>query len=166
MNYEKIIFDDVANGKGMRTSLFVTGCRNCCDGCFNKQLWDFYAGKKFTKNEEDLIIANMDKYHSGISLLGGDPFELENVKDLLPFVRRFKEECPDKSIWCWTGYLFNNLKGSNKLVDELLTYIDILIDGPFISSERDVSLKWRGSKNQRLIQCKKSIKENKIILLE
>ena len=166
MNYKEIIFDDIANGNGIRTSLFVSGCRIHCEGCFNKQLWDFNAGKKFTKNEEDNIITSMNKYHRGLSLLGGDPLELENVKVLLPFIKRFREECPDKDIWCWTGHLFEELRVGDDLIKQFLKEIDILIDGPFLINEKDLSLRWRGSRNQRIIQCKKSIKENKIILLE
>lgn len=156
MKYSAIKYNDIANGTGIRTSLFVSGCRNHCKGCFQPETWDFNYGEEFTKEIEDKIIESMDQYHDGITILGGDPFEPENQRALLPFIKRFSELCPDKSIWMYTGYLFdkdlvNGGKVYTEYTEEILSYIDILVDGPFIESEKDISLSFRGSKNQRII---------------
>lgn len=164
MNYAEIKYNDIANGPGIRTSLFVSGCRNNCPGCFNKEAQDFNYGKEFTKDEWEAIINSMDKYHDGITLLGGDPFEFENVMGLLPFVKEFIHRCPDKSIWVYTGYLFEALKGTNIFVDELLLSIDVLVDGPFIEKYKDITLVFKGSSNQRIINVKESYDQDQIIL--
>lgn len=148
MNYGGIIFNDVGNGSGVRVSLFVSGCRNCCEGCFNPETWDFSYGKPFTKETEDRIIeALRPSWIQGLSILGGDPFEPENEEVLLPFVKRVKEELPDKDVWVYSGYKYEELEGR-----ELLLYADVLVDGPFVMDQKDAGLAFRGSRNQRIIQ--------------
>ena len=156
MNYSEIKYFDIANGSGVRTTLFVSGCRNHCEGCFQPDTWDFQNGKLFTKETEDEIIGSMESdYIAGLTLLGGDPFEEENQEGLIAFMRRFKKDCPDKDVWAFTGYLLDDLlEGGRKhteYTDELLSYVDILVDGPFILSKKNIMLKFRGSENQRLI---------------
>lgn len=156
MYYSEIKYFDIANGVGVRTTLFVSGCRNHCKGCFQPDTWDFQNGKPFTKETEDEIISSMDsEYIAGLTLLGGDPFEEENQEGLIGFMRRFKSQCPDKDVWAFTGYLIEDLlKGGRKhteVTDELLSYVDILVDGPFVLEKKNIRLKFRGSENQRLI---------------
>lgn len=148
MYYGTIRKVDVANGPGVRVSLFVSGCRNHCRGCFNPETWDFHFGKPFTKETEDVIIeALRPSWIQGLSILGGDPFEEENENELIPFVKRVKKELPDKDIWIYSGYTFDELEGR-----ELLRYADVLVDGPFIEDEKDAGLAFRGSRNQRIIR--------------
>ena len=148
MYYGTIRKVDVANGPGVRVSLFVSGCRNHCRGCFNPETWDFRYGKPFTKETEDVIIeALRPSWIRGLSILGGDPFEEENENELIPFVKRVKKELPDKDIWIYSGYTFDELEGR-----ELLRYADVLVDGPFIEDEKDAGLAFRGSRNQRIIR--------------
>lgn len=147
MNYGGIIFNDVGNGLGVRVSLFVSGCRNHCAGCFNPETWDFSYGKPFTKATEDRIIeALRPPWIQGLSILGGDPFEPENEEALVPFVKRVKEELQDKDIWVYSGYTYEELEGR-----ELLLYADVLVDGPFVMDQKDAGLAFRGSRNQRVI---------------
>ncbi|MFV0504704.1 MAG: anaerobic ribonucleoside-triphosphate reductase activating protein [Lachnospirales bacterium] len=156
MKYGEIKYVDVLNGDGLRVSLFVSGCRNGCKGCFNKILKDFNFGDKFTNKEESKIletIKNKKINYSGVSLLGGDPFEEENAKELVKLAKKVKEA--NKSVWAWSGYTFEDIR-NNKIKSELLKYIDILIDGKFIEEQRDLNLKYRGSLNQRVIDVKKS----------
>ena len=148
MYYGKIRKVDVANGPGVRVSLFVSGCRNHCPGCFNPEAWDFHFGKPFTNETEDVIIeALRPSWIQGLSILGGDPFEPENEAALIPFIRRVREQLPDKDIWIYSGYTFDELEGR-----ELLRYADVLVDGPFIEDEKDAGLAFRGSRNQRIIR--------------
>ena len=148
MNYGTIRKVDVANGPGVRVSLFVSGCRNHCRGCFNPEAWDFHFGKPFTKETEDVIIeALRPSWIQGLSILGGDPFEEENENELIPFVKRVKKELPEKDIWVYSGYTFDELESR-----ELLRYADVLVDGPFIEDEKDAGLAFRGSRNQRIIR--------------
>lgn len=158
MNYSNIRYIDTANGTGVRTSLFVSGCLNKCKGCFSSMTWDFDAGKEFTKIEENEIIESCKKeYISGLSILGGDPMEQSNQFALHSFIKNFKNECPTKNIWLYTGYIYEkDLKqGQRKYIQGTTNYIldnvDILVDGPFILEQRDLTLKFRGSKNQRLL---------------
>ena len=156
MNYSEIKYFDIANGSGVRTTLFVSGCRNHCKGCFQPDTWNFQNGKPFTWETEDELISSMNsEYISGLTLLGGDPFEEENQEGLIGFMRRFKKECPGKDVWAFTGYLLEDLlEGGRKhtaVTDELLSYVDILVDGPFVLSKKNIMLKFRGSENQRLI---------------
>ena len=147
MNYAAIKKHDIANGPGVRVSLFVSGCRNHCPGCFQPETWDFAYGKPFTrKTEDEIITALRPSWIQGLSILGGDPMEPENQKALLPFIRRVKEELPDKDIWIYTGYLLENVGTS-----PLLSYADVVVDGPFVEAEKDISLAFRGSANQRII---------------
>jgi anaerobic ribonucleoside-triphosphate reductase activating protein len=164
MNYGNIKYNDIANGPGVRTSLFVSGCRNRCPGCFQPETWDFKYGKPFTLNEWESIINSMTQYHTGITLLGGDPLEKENMCELLPFVKEFKRRCPDKTIWVYTGYIYENIKEID-LVNEFLSYIDVLVDGPFIQSLHSIKLKFKGSSNQRIIDLKKSKCKNKLVII-
>ena len=148
MNYGIIRKVDVANGLGVRVSLFVSGCRNHCKGCFNPETWDFRYGKPFTeKTENEIIEALRPSWIQGLSILGGDPFEPENERKLIPFLRRVRKELPEKDIWIYSGYTFEELEGR-----ELLRYADVLVDGPFIEEQKDAGLAFRGSRNQRIIR--------------
>ena len=150
MNYCGIKKTDIANGPGVRVSLFVSGCRNHCPGCFQPETWDFDYGEPFTKETEDEIIkALRPSWIQGLSILGGDPMEPENQSVLLPFLRRVKEELPEKDVWLYTGYLLERVGTS-----PLLSYTDVVVDGPFIEAEKDAALAFRGSRNQRIIQLR------------
>lgn len=157
MYYSAIKYRDIANGLGVRTVLFVSGCRNRCEGCFQPETWNFSNGKIFDQNDEDAIIESLKPdFIRGLTLLGGDPFEPENQEGLIEFMRRVKKECPDKDVWAYTGYLLDEdlIKGGKKHIectDELLSYIDVLVDGPFVQDLKSLSLKFKGSKNQRVI---------------
>ena len=158
MNYGKIDHMSIVDGEGNRVSLFVSGCRNHCPGCFNEATWDFNYGQPFTPIEENEVIeACKPAYISGLTVLGGEPMESENQEVLLPFLRRFKDACPDKTIWMFTGYvldrdlLTNQRKNVPGVTYEILSLLDMLVDGPFIMSQRDLTLRFRGSRNQRLI---------------
>lgn len=170
MNYADIKQYDVANGLGIRVSLFVSGCTHHCKNCFNKETWDFQYGNPFTEEEIQKILDYLKpSYVSGLSLLGGEPFEPENQEGLLPLVRKVKEVYPEKDIWCYTGYLFDE-DICGKMLDhvpetrELLSYIDILIDGPFVEERKNLKIRFRGSDNQRIIDVKKTREAGKIIL--
>ncbi len=172
MNYGEIKNCDIANGIGVRVSLFVSGCTHHCKGCFNAQTWDFNFGESFTKEVEDKIIEYLKPdYINGLTVLGGEPFEPENQKVLLPFLKRVKEECPDKTIWIYSGYLFDEelLKESRarcEYTDEILSMTDILVDGRFVEELKDIRLVFKGSSNQRIIDVQRSLKENKIVTKE
>jgi anaerobic ribonucleoside-triphosphate reductase activating protein len=172
MKYATIKDYDISNGLGIRISLFVSGCTHKCPGCFNEVAWDFQYGEEFDKCVEDKLIKMLEpSYIAGLTLLGGEPFEVVNQKALLPFIKRVKETYPNKNIWAFTGYLFdkdllNQSRARCEVTDELLTYIDVLVDGPFILSKKDIALKFRGSDNQRIIDVKKSLSENKVVLIE
>ena len=157
MNYATIKYCDIANGEGVRTSLFVSGCRRHCPNCFNAVAWDFNYGAPFTDAVKEQIIESLAPgYINGLSLLGGEPLEPENQRALLPFIKEVKARCPGKTIWCYTG---NNLEhevwqpgcGRCEVTDEFLQYIDVLVDGEFIPAQHDISLRFRGSGNQRII---------------
>lgn len=159
MNYGRINKTDIANGPGVRVSLFVSGCRNRCKGCFNPEALDFNYGKRFTmRTIEEILEALKPDYISGISILGGDPFEPENIIGVFELCTQVKEMFPDKTIWIYTGYRYEKLKSLE------MRYIDVLIDGSFIESQKDISLQFRGSKNQRIIDIKKTRKIGKIVL--
>lgn len=154
MNYGGIIRDDIANGPGIRTSLFVSGCRNNCPGCFNKDAQDFTYGFPFTDKTEDYILDTISKYHAGMTILGGDPMEPENAEALLPLVDKFRKKYgATKSIWLYTGYIFEDIYKLDESDPrkKLLSEVDVIVDGPFIESQRDITLKFRGSSNQRII---------------
>ena len=170
MNYAEIKYCDIANGLGCRTVLFVSGCRNACKGCFQPQTWAFEYGNAFDEPVEKEILDSLaPAYVQGLTLLGGEPFEEENQKDLLPFVRKVKEMYPKKNIWAFTGYIYDKdlIPGGRKYTedtDELLSLIDILVDGPFKEEEKDITLKFRGSRNQRVIDLQKTRKSGTIAL--
>ena len=158
MNYSGIIGSDIANGEGVRVSLFVSGCTHCCKGCFNPETWSFAAGEPFTEHTQDFIIGELSKeWIQGLSLLGGEPMEPENQFALVPFLRRVDAELPEKDVWCYTGCvletdLLSETRWRTEVTDEMLSYIDVLVDGPFIEELKDVSLKFRGSSNQRILR--------------
>lgn len=163
MNYCAIKRSDVANGPGMRVTLFVSGCTNRCPGCFQPETWDFNYGEPFTKEVEDRIIQLLTPdYISGLTLLGGDPFEPENQRALLPFLKRVKAELPKKNIWAFTGFVLDKelwKDGSYarcEVTDDMLALVDVLVDGRFVESLKNVTLKFRGSSNQRLIDMNKT----------
>ena len=169
MNYATIKECDVANGPGVRVSLFVSGCNHHCKGCFNEIAWDFNYGKEFNEETINKILKDLDKeYIEGLSLLGGEPLEYVNQKGLLKLVKRVKEKFPNKTIWCYTGFDFEKdvmkkmYKNWNE-TKELIDNIDVIVDGKFEIERKNPSLSFRGSENQRLIDVKKSIKESKII---
>ncbi len=170
MNYADIKCIDVANGPGVRVSLFVSGCTHHCKGCFNPETWDFNYGQCFTEDKVEEVLSYLEPAHiKGLSLLGGEPFEYSNQAGLLPLMRRIKARFPDKDIWCYTGFDFEkDIKGRMMLnwpeTRELITYIDILVDGKFEESKKDLSLRFRGSSNQRIIDVKKSLEANEIVL--
>ncbi len=170
MYYADIKKADVANGVGVRVSVFVSGCTHHCKNCFNEQAWDFHYGNEFTEKEIEKVINLMNhSYVSGLTLLGGEPFEHTNQQGLLPLVRKVKEKFPDKNIWCYSGYTFekdiiNKMCKEWKETPELLSYIDVLVDGEFQEDKKDIKLKFRGSSNQRIIDVKKSL-ENKTTVL-
>ncbi len=160
MNYAKIKNFDIANGEGVRVSLFVSGCTNHCKNCFQPETWDFNFGSKFTAETEDEIIKMLGSpFINGLTLLGGEPFEPQNQEVLLPFVKKVVKVYPEKNIWAFTGFLYEDLlrDGSyprSKATDELLSMIDVLVDGRFEEDKKNLSLKFRGSSNQRLIDLK------------
>lgn len=165
MNYSDIKYTDMINGEGIRVSLFVSGCSHKCKGCFNKDTWDPNFGSPFTEEIQNKIIDYFKKYESslkGLSLLGGDPTFKDNIDSLVRFLNRFKSIFPNKNIWIWSGYTWEVIEKNDKLFS-LISLCDVLIDGKFIEEEKDLTLKWRGSKNQRVIDIKKSISEKKAI---
>lgn len=169
MNYGAIKKTDIANGMGVRVSLFVSGCTHRCKGCFNEVAWDFGYGNKFTKEVQDeLIEALSPKYISGLTVLGGEPFEPENQRALLPFIKRVRESFPNKSIWFYSGYIFdtellNESRARCEVTDELLSMIDVLVDGEFIEEQKDITLNFKGSRNQRIIDVRRSLQERMTI---
>ena len=170
MNYAAVKYCDIANGLGCRTVLFVSGCRNACKGCFQPETWAFDYGKPFDETiQKEIIDSLAPDYVQGITLLGGDPFEEENQKALLPFMKKLKEQYPNKDVWAYTGYIYDKdlVKDGRKHTqdtDELLSTIDVLVDGPFIEERKNIMLKFRGSDNQRVIDLKQTIENDKIIL--
>lgn len=171
MNYGEIKFYDIADGTGVRTSLFVSGCRNCCEDCFNRETWSFSYGKPYTEETENAIIESLKPdYIAGLSILGGEPFEKENQPEVLKLVARAKKECPDKSVWIYSGFTFEELLGgsraSGQTAEEILKLADVLVDGRFDKTKKNISLKFRGSENQRIIDLKPSLLQKKAIIKE
>lgn len=172
MHYGKIREIDIANGKGVRVTLFVSGCRNRCKNCFQPETWNFDYGEQFTEETESYIIKLLSEpYISGLTLLGGDPMEPENQSVLLGLIRKVKEIYPDKSIWCYTGYTIEQLCDDShrcrcEHTDGMLSLIDVLVDGRYIDELRDISLKFCGSTNQRVINLNRSRECGKIVLEE
>ncbi|MDE7384130.1 MAG: anaerobic ribonucleoside-triphosphate reductase activating protein [Anaeroplasmataceae bacterium] len=170
MNYATIKKYDIANGLGVRVSLFVSGCTHHCKNCFNAVAWDFNYGELFTKKVEDEIInALKQPMITGLTLLGGEPMEPQNQKGLYEFLKRVKKEVPNKDIWCYTGYTLETdlLEGKVHLdiTDDILSMIDVLVDGKFVEELKDITLKFRGSSNQRVIDLKTTLATNQITLL-
>lgn len=171
MNYAGIKYCDIANGLGCRTVLFVSGCRNHCKGCFQPHTWDFTYGEPFDEAVQKEILDSLEpNYVSGLTLLGGEPFEPENQKELLPFVKKVRELYPKKNIWAFTGYLYDKdlVPGGRRYTeetDQLLDMIDVLVDGPFVEELKDITLKFRGSQNQRVLDLKKTRESGKIELM-
>ena len=160
MNYNRIRKMDISNGPGVRVSIFFQGCPFHCKNCFNPETWDFNLGKEFNDDVIEHILDLSNKEHiTGLSILGGEPMHPNNINGTLELTKKFKEKFPNKTIWCWTGFLYEQIKD-----EEVLNYIDVLIDGQFIEEEYSPNLKWRGSKNQRIIDIKKTKKNKKLIL--
>lgn len=157
MHYGEIILADSANGPGIRVSLFVSGCTNRCPGCFQPETWDFAYGKPYTKEAEDFILEEVShNYYTGLTILGGEPMEQENQPQVLELVRRMRRECPDKTIWIYTGFVYERdlAPGGRRYyacTDELMDSIDVLVDGRFMEQQKNISLPFRGSENQRIL---------------
>lgn len=172
MYYAEIKTCDIANGPGVRVTLFVSGCTHRCQNCFNEETWDFKYGKPFTADtENDLINALRPAYVKGLTLLGGEPLERVNQQGLLPFIRRVKKELPEKNIWCYTGYTFERdvlgkMYAEWEETKELLSYIDVLVDGEFVQALKDMGLRFRGSSNQRIINLPESLRTGETVLWE
>ncbi|MBR1749770.1 MAG: anaerobic ribonucleoside-triphosphate reductase activating protein [Ruminococcus sp.] len=170
MKYGEIKNNDIANGEGVRVSLFVSGCTHHCKGCFNPMTWDFDYGEEFTDETIVNIIEMLSpSYIKGLTLLGGEPMEPDNQRALLPLLKQVKEKYPTKTIWCYSGYLLDEelLKDSRarcEVTDEVLSYIDVLVDGEFILEKKNIMLQFRGSENQRLIDVKKTLEGGEIVL--
>ncbi len=161
MHYGNIKECDIADGPGVRVSLFVSGCRHHCKGCFNPETWDFEYGELYTEETQEKILKLLAPgYIRGFTLLGGEPFEPENQRELVKLLRRIKEEYPGKDIWCYSGYLYDSdlAEGGSvhtEVTEEMLSYIDVLVDGEFVEELKDVTLVFRGSSNQRIIELRK-----------
>lgn len=170
MYYGEIKNCDIADGQGVRVTLFVSGCTNCCKGCFQPQTWDFEYGKPFTaETEEHLLKLLAPDFINGLTLLGGEPMEPQNQRALLPFVKKVRETMPHKTVWCYSGFTLDELltDGSHprcEVTDELLSLIDVLVDGKFVEELKDISLRFRGSSNQRLIDLNKTREAGKVVL--
>ena len=169
MHYATIKNCDIANGPGVRVSLFVSGCTHHCKGCFNEVAWDFNYGEPFTQDTVDKILDMLKPdYVRGLTLLGGEPFEPQNQGSIVELLRAIKTKYPQKSIWAFSGYLFERITsgslGDWEITKEYLSYLDVLVDGPFVEEKKNLNLRFRGSENQRLIDVPASLKENKVVL--
>ena len=169
MNFATIKKRDIADGPGVRVSLFVSGCTHHCEGCFNEIAWDFDYGAPFTDVVQDeLLEALAPDYIQGLTLLGGEPFEPENQRALLPFLKRVREVYPQKNIWCYSGYTLEQLRGESRarceVTDEMLAQLDVLVDGRFVLAKKNIRLRFRGSENQRLIDMNKTREAGEIVL--
>ena len=172
MNYATIKPRDIANGPGVRVSLFVSGCTHRCPGCFNQEAWDFHFGQPFTQEVIDRILDDLaPSFVRGLTLLGGEPFDPRNQEPIVELLRQVKAKYPEKSIWAFSGYLFDRDILSGNLGDpaitrEYLSYLDVLVDGPFVEAKKNLSLRFRGSENQRLIDVPASVKNGTVVLWE
>ena len=170
MNYAEIKNCDIANGPGVRISLFVSGCTHHCPGCFNQVAWDFNYGQPFTQQTIDEILAMLKPgYIKGLTLLGGEPFEPENQPAVVELLRQIKSKYPEKTIWAFSGYLFDRdilpgHLGDPEITREYLSYLDVLVDGPFVEAKKNLSLRFRGSENQRIIDVPASLAAGEIVL--
>lgn len=172
MNYGEIKKADIANGLGVRVSLFVSGCTHHCHNCFNQVTWDFHYGEPFDEDVQERILQYLEPQHiAGLTLIGGEPMEPSNQRALLPLVKKVKEMYPQKNIWCYTGYIFDKellseSRARCEVTDELLSYIDIIVDGRFVEELKDIRLRFRGSSNQRIIEVQPSLEMGKVVLSE
>ena len=170
MNYATIKNCDIANGPGVRVSLFVSGCTHRCPGCFNEVAWDFSYGEPFTEETIETILKMMEPdYIKGLTLLGGEPFEPQNQLPIVELLRRVKAKYPEKSIWAYSGYLFEKdilagKLGPKEITQEYLSYLDVLVDGRFVLAKKNLSLRFRGSENQRLINVPASLERGETVL--
>ena len=160
MNYGEIKKYDIADGPGVRVTLFVSGCRHHCKGCFNAETWDFHYGNPYTeKTEKEILDALNHPYIAGLTLLGGEPFEPENQRELVKLLKKVREMYPKKNIWSYSGYVYDKDlipggRASTEVTDEMLSYIDVLVDGPFVEDLKDITLQFRGSSNQRILNLR------------
>ena len=162
MRYAQIRKTDIANGEGIRVSLYVQGCHRHCFNCFNQETWDFCGGEEFGADIKDVLIDLINRPHiSGLTILGGEPLELENRNDVFKLLKRVKERCKDKTIWLYSAFLYEDIK---KFDVDILSYVDVLVDGPFVDELKDRKLRFRGSSNQRIIDVKNSLKNDTIVL--
>ena len=172
MNYATIKNNDIANGPGVRVSLFVSGCTHRCPGCFNEIAWDFEYGQPFTQETIDAILKMLAPSHiKGLTLLGGEPFEPQNQPAIVELLRQVKSKYPNKTVWAYSGYLFDRdilagRLGPREITEEYIRYLDVLVDGPFIQSRKNLSLRFRGSDNQRLIDVPQSLMTGEIVLCQ
>lgn len=172
MYYGEIKKADIANGLGVRVSLFVSGCTHHCKNCFNQVTWDFHYGLPFDEDVQEKILQYLEPQHiAGLTLIGGEPMEPSNQRALLPLVKKVKDIYPYKNIWCYTGYVFdkellNESRARCEVTDELLSYIDVIVDGRFVEELKDIRLRFRGSSNQRIIKVQESLREQKVVLSE
>lgn len=170
MKYSEIKNCDIANGPGVRVTIFVSGCTHHCEGCFNEMTWDFQYGKLFTDETVSEILQYLaPDYITGLTLLGGEPLEYVNWQGLLPLLKAVKENYPKKDVWCYTGYLFDedileDFCGKWEEMKTFLSYLDVIVDGEFILEQKDISLRFRGSKNQRIILVQESLRTGRIVL--
>ena len=169
MHYAEVKYFDVANGPGIRVSLFVSGCPHACPGCFNEIAWNYEYGEKYTEEVEEKVLTALSKPGiQGLSLLGGEPLYPANLRALLPLLRKLRERLPKKDIWCYSGYTYEELLSrvgeEKKELDELFSYLTVLVDGRFIEAEKDITLLFRGSKNQRLILMEETRRSGEIVL--
>ena len=169
MNYAEIKTYDIANGPGVRVSLFVSGCTHHCKNCFNEIAWDFNYGKPFDQQVIDTLLEAVAPVHyQGMTILGGEPMEPANQRGILPLVKTFKEKYPDKNLWIYTGYLFEDLVSESRarceVTDELLSYVDVLVDGKFVEELKDITLRFKGSSNQRIIDIPATLKSKELVL--
>ena len=171
MNYAEIKTNDIANGEGVRTSLFVSGCRHHCPDCFNSMTWDFDFGNPFTNEiKEKIFEASAPVWIAGLTVLGGEPFEPENQKPLLDFLKEFRQRFPNKNIWCYSGFTYEEITGKTPsraftaVSAELLRQTDILVDGRFVKEKKNIRLKFRGSENQRIIDVRKTLETGEIVI--
>ncbi len=172
MYYGEIKNFDIANGEGIRVSLFVSGCTHRCKGCFNPETWNFSYGRPYTAETEQSIMDMLSfEYVDGLSLLGGEPFEPDNQRELVKLLQRVRKELPEKNVWCYTGYtlesdLLRDSRARCEVTDEMLGMIDVLVDGEFKEELKNIALAFRGSSNQRLIDLKKTLQSGKTVTLE
>ncbi len=170
MHYGQIFKADTANGVGMRVSLFVSGCTNHCEGCFQPETWDFNYGLPYTKETEDLIVNEVAKpFYEGLTVLGGEPMEPENQEEVMKLVKRVRKEAPEKTIWIYSGFTYEKdlYKGCRKyteFTDGILDNIDIMVDGKFVLAQKNITLNFRGSENQRIIDMKATREKGEVVL--